>query len=374
MKKTIQIAFITALTLLTTACTGKHKDQALYDEYHETMCFISKIPEMMKGEITPEISSKIQISSKRNTELAGELMKLPKDSEHASMFKQSLDMGTCGQSNSVKTSQSQPATNVQPQTALTPASAKSGSHTVGEVVQGDGFTVVLNDAQFTGSILKANFTIENKGTKEMHLSELLNFEAKNGEGSKLKQEIIGCSSSKASGAVLPSDKLKGDVCWDGATAPLKIYFKPELFSGTTTVWEVKESGSSQTSAAPAAAPAPTNTGRNSVGDVVQGDGFTVVLNNAQFSGSQLKANFTVENKEAKEMHISSVLSFEAKTADGSKLQQDIFGCSSSRLDGSVMSGDKLKGDICYKNAEAPVKIYFKPKVLGGTTTVFEVLK
>lgn len=153
MKNPIQIALITALTLLITACgQNKHKDQALYDEYHETMCFMAKIPEMMKGEIAPEMSSKIQISSKRNTELAGELMKLPKDSEHASMFKQSLDMGTCGQSNSVKTSQSQPATIVQPQTALTPASAKSGSHTVGEVVQGDGFTVVLNDAQFTGSI------------------------------------------------------------------------------------------------------------------------------------------------------------------------------------------------------------------------------
>lgn len=144
----------------------------------------------------------------------------------------------CGKSNSgnAGTSPSQPVAAAQSQTSQTPSIA--GNHKVGEVVQGDGFTVVLNDAQFIGYKLKANFTITNNGTKEMHLS-MLSFDAKNADGSRLKQEIMNCGSSSVGGSVVPGDKLKGDVCWDGAIAPSKVYFKAELLGGST-VWEVTQ--------------------------------------------------------------------------------------------------------------------------------------
>lgn len=115
--------------------------------------------------------------------------------------------------------------------------ASAASHVVGEVVKGDGFEVVLNKAEFIGNKLKANFTISNKGNKDLKLS-ILSYEAKNDDGSKLHQEII-CGTS-AGGTVLPDDKLKGDVCWDGAVSPVKLYFKSTLFGGSTIVWEVKK--------------------------------------------------------------------------------------------------------------------------------------
>jgi hypothetical protein len=67
---------------------------------------------------------------------------------------------------------------------------------------------------------------------------MLSFTAKDSEGTKLEQEIFDCGSG-LDGKVLPGDKLKGNICWSGATTnTVKIYYEAELFSSGAVVWEV----------------------------------------------------------------------------------------------------------------------------------------
>lgn len=109
-----------------------------------------------------------------------------------------------------------------------------------------------------------------------------------------------------------------------------------------------------------------------VGDVIQVGDHTIVLNSAGISGDTLKANFTIENKGAEDITVSSMLSFEAKDSEGTKLDQEIFDCGSA-LDGSVLAGDKLKGDICWSGATTPsCRIYYKAELFGSGAVVWEV--
>ena len=119
-------------------------------------------------------------------------------------------------------------------------SAKVQTYAVGDVVQAQDHTIVLNTANIQGSILKANFTIENKGSKDLNVSSLLSFTAKDSEGSKLEMEIMDCGPSSLDGTVLPGDKLKGTVCWSGATTkPVKIYYAANFLGSGAIVWEIK---------------------------------------------------------------------------------------------------------------------------------------
>jgi len=115
---------------------------------------------------------------------------------------------------------------------------------IGDVIQVGASTVALNSASIDASnILHANFTIENKGSKELNVSSILLFEAKGNDGTKLEQEIIDCESGSLDGTVLPGDKLKGNICWHGVTSDsVKIYYQANLFSSSqnTVVWEVKK--------------------------------------------------------------------------------------------------------------------------------------
>ena len=110
-----------------------------------------------------------------------------------------------------------------------------------------------------------------------------------------------------------------------------------------------------------------------VGDVIQVETHTIVLNSAEINGDLLKANLTIENKGSSEITVSSMLSFTAKAEDGTKLEQDIFDCGSSSLDGSILAGDKLRGDICWKGLTTnTVKIYYAASLFGSGAIVWEI--
>jgi hypothetical protein len=122
----------------------------------------------------------------------------------------------------------------------TTAPAQVQTFKVGDLVAVGQHTIVLNSATVNGNVLKANFTIENKGTDDMAVSSLLSFTAKDSEGTKLETSIMDCGSDLG-GKVLPGDKTKGDVCWSGATNfPIKIYYEDGLFSSGATVWEIQK--------------------------------------------------------------------------------------------------------------------------------------
>ncbi len=124
------------------------------------------------------------------------------------------------------------------QSAPNAAPPQATTYKIGDVIQvGDG-TIVLNSASLQGGVLRANFTIENKSASDMNVSSLLSFSAKDSEGTKLEQDIFDCGTS-LDGKILPNDKLKGDICWKGATTnSVKIYYEAELFSTGAVVWEI----------------------------------------------------------------------------------------------------------------------------------------
>lgn len=118
---------------------------------------------------------------------------------------------------------------------------KVETYKAGDVIKVKEHTIVLNEATISAGILKANFTVENKGSEDLNVSSLLSFNAKDDEGSKLEQEIFDCDTSSLDGTVLPGDKLKGSICYKGATAtPIKIYYEASLLGSGAVVWEVSE--------------------------------------------------------------------------------------------------------------------------------------
>jgi hypothetical protein len=122
-------------------------------------------------------------------------------------------------------------------TAAPGAPAAAQIYAVGDVVQVKDHTITLNSAALTGDVLKANFTIENKGTSDLAISSMMSFSAKNSDGTKLDLEF-GCGASM-DGKVLPGDKLRGDICWKGAAKPVKMYYTANFLSSGAVVWEVK---------------------------------------------------------------------------------------------------------------------------------------
>jgi hypothetical protein len=63
---------------------------------------------------------------------------------------------------------------VEPTPPPTPAYGKLNTYGIGDVVQMDYANITLNSAEVANGILKANFTIENKGTSSYSLTPALN--------------------------------------------------------------------------------------------------------------------------------------------------------------------------------------------------------
>ena len=126
---------------------------------------------------------------------------------------------------------------------------------------------------------------------------------------------------------------------------------------------------------PSLTPTPIKPSTYNVGDVIQLRDHTIVLNSASITNNILKANFTVENTGSEPITISSIADFSVKDAEGTKMEQEFFDCGTS-FDGSVIVGDKLKGDICWSLLQAkavPFKIYYQPNIFNADVTVVWVI-
>ena len=130
-----------------------------------------------------------------------------------------------------------PKATAAPKPTAVPTQPRVQIYKVGDIVQVQDHTIVLNSAKFQNNILKANFTIENKGAQDVLVSSMMSFSAKDTDGVKLEQSIFDCGTS-LDGKVLPGDKLKGDICWKATTSPIKIYYEANLFGSGAVVWQV----------------------------------------------------------------------------------------------------------------------------------------
>lgn len=273
---------------------------------------------------------------------------------------------------------------VQKTTAAT-APAVLQTYKVGDVIAVKDHKITLNSATYAGEILKANFTIENNGAEDMSVSSLLEFSAKSDDGTKLDASMFDCGSS-LDGKVLPNDKLKGDICWKLTTpGNVKIYYESGVFSSGATVWAVDANNMSasvpQTSATTAVSSPDQPTQASGTisdsnlfkaGDVVELTGQRITMNNAAVVSNILKANFTIENTGKDDVAISSLLSFTAKDSEGTKLEQSLLDCGTS-LDGTIIPGDKLKGDLCWKTGGAKgIKIYYEANLFSSGAVVWSI--
>lgn len=241
---------------------------------------------------------------------------------------------------------------------------KPSFFSVGDVIEVKDHKISLVSAEIKNGILIASFAVKNEDSSEMSVSSLLSFSARNDAGENLEQEIFDCSPG-LDGTIVAGDVLIGNVCWSGAAYPLKVYYDSSLLSSGSTVWELTEDKVSDVSFTPDAIET------FSVGDVIEVQDHNITLVETQFTNGRLMATFLVENTGSSEVNVSSLLSFTAKNSDGTKLDQDIFDCGSG-LDGTVIVGDKLRGNICWTGASLPVTIYYDSSLFSSGTVVWTV--
>lgn len=119
------------------------------------------------------------------------------------------------------------------------APPKTTIYKIGDVIEVDDHTIVLNSADITENVLKANFTLNNTGAEDENVSSLISFSAKDSDGVKLEESIFDCGSAFG-GKVLPGEKLRGDICWKTTAArPIRIYYEANLFGSGAVVWEIE---------------------------------------------------------------------------------------------------------------------------------------
>jgi hypothetical protein len=271
------------------------------------------------------------------------------------------------------------STNQQAPTTI-PATSQptlASSYKTGDVVTLQDQQITLNSISYAGGIVKANFIIENNSESEFTVSSMMSFTVKTEDGTKLDQSIMDCGTS-FDGQVLPHDRLKGDICWNlSAASNIKIYYEQTMFSSGAIVWAISQNELKPAPVAKTTTPMPTTAASvkdaHKIGEVVELSDQRITLNSATISNKILKANFTIENTSTKDIDVSSMLSFEAKNGDGEKLDNNIFDCGTS-LDGKIIAGDKLKGDICWNTGgRNDVKLYYQSNLFEGGT-VFWVVK
>jgi hypothetical protein len=131
------------------------------------------------------------------------------------------------------------ARNVDASAAVATSAPTVKSYKIGDVIQVQEHTIVLNEVSLAGKTLVANLTVENLGAEDVVVSSLVSFEARDGEGTPLEIDIFSCGPS-LDGTVLAGDKLRGDVCW---TAPndatsFRLYYRDNIFGSGAVIWSL----------------------------------------------------------------------------------------------------------------------------------------
>lgn len=134
--------------------------------------------------------------------------------------------------------------------------------------------------------------------------------------------------------------------------------------------EAPTEGSEITEEASAEPSATVGLAFHAIGEAVAIEDVIVTMNSAAIEGEKLKANFLIENQRQEDFHSSQLITFTAKDDEGNQLEHSIFDCGTSSLDGSILPGDKLRGDICWTITTGNTfKIYFDA---GASTAVWQV--
>jgi len=252
--------------------------------------------------------------------------------------------------------------------APTEAVKLQDKYKVGDIISLPDHIIVLTGAEYKENLLVADFVIGNNGNEFQSVSSLMSFSARSADGTTLEQEYFDCGSS-LDGPIAPGDKLKGKICWKNAVPGTKVYYEANLFSSGAVIWEVNESIPTTGAAIPEIDNLTIAVETKGIGTEVVLNGETIILNSAVINNGLLSANFTVKNTGTEELNVSSLVSFSARAADGTKLDQEIFNCGTGP-DGSVQPADLIRGDICWSNASSGTKIYYQSGFLSSQYVIW----
>jgi hypothetical protein len=108
---------------------------------------------------------------------------------------------------------------------------------IGDIIQVEDSTIILNSTEFSNDTLTANITIENGGSEELFVSGLLHFDAIDGEGTKLVHRDY-CPTPFVE-RVQPGDKFRGNTCFivKPETKLVKLYYANSIFKNDSVMWE-----------------------------------------------------------------------------------------------------------------------------------------
>ena len=255
-----------------------------------------------------------------------------------------------------------------PTAAPTETTQLKDKYAVGDIIATPNQVIVLTGAEFLNNLLVADFAIGNTGNDFSSISSLISFSARNSDGTTLEQEWFDCSPG-LDGTIAPGDKLKGKICWINATPGVKIYYEENFLSSGAIVWEVNESTPTSGAQIPEIDNLVLTVETQPIGTEVNLNGENIILNSAVINNGLLTANFTVKNTGTEELNVSSYMSFSARAADGTKLDQEIFDCGNGP-DGSVQPGDLIRGDICCSNASSGTKIYYQSVLFSSQYVIW----
>ncbi len=118
--------------------------------------------------------------------------------------------------------------------------AKGATFKEGEAVVNKDVVAKLTEAKVEGKVVTASFVVYNGGQKDVSISSLVSFDAKDGEGTKGKFKLV-TQGPQLDGKLVPGDTVKGNLQWEFAAPPkdVKVYYTDGLFGGDTIVWSVQ---------------------------------------------------------------------------------------------------------------------------------------
>ncbi len=260
--------------------------------------------------------------------------------------------------------------------ASAPAAMQTDVFRVGETVEVQDHTLTVLSVEQQGGRLRVEVQINNTGTEDLIISSILLFAARDSSGEDLEFSF-GPGIGSVDGTVLPNDKLKGTLEYKlpaGATG-LRLYYTPGLFGEGAIVFALDAEAEQNPFAVPPELADPQEFSRGTVyavGDAVASGDVVAAMVEARVAGRKLTATFVIHNVGDDDLNVSSIISFEAKDGEGEK---GAFSFTlDGQLDGKVLPGDSLRGNVQWEFAAAPVgaKVYFKPELIGGDTIVWAV--
>lgn len=220
------------------------------------------------------------------------------------------------------------------------------SYKKGDTANLDGQKVTLNESTKKGNVYVADVTVKNTGAKQLNLSSLLSFGARDALGNQGSFNLTG--SKGLDGTIEAGSKLRGTVGYEFAadTTGIKLYYSSAVFTGQPTVFALDDVAAAQPfppHLMVAQAKPLDGKATYKAGDVIKVGDLVMKLENVTVQGTLITADLVAYNAGGKAASLSSLASFTGQDATGKK--GDFKLPDKAGFDGTLLPGDSLRGQV-----------------------------